>query len=297
MNEPVLSKIKANDIEMAVFEWHSELRGKSPTVVLAHATGFHARCWDQVIGHLDPCHIIAVDQRGHGRSQSTKLESWHVFGDDLVALMHAMDVRNAIGVGHSMGGHAMVQAAAKDNTLFSQLLLIDPVIMPPERYANPSDTMIGSPEDHPTSRRRSQFNSVEDMVQRFAEREPYSIFQPAAFHDYCEYGLLADAESDDGSLRLACQPIFEASVYMTSLSMPEILDMPAKIDIPVTVLRAMLPPAERDIMTFKYSPTWPDLAASFSQGKDIHREDRTHFMPLEDPTMVAGLINEKLALA
>lgn len=294
MSTPELSRYAVNNTELSVFEWNSQLRGQKPTVVFAHATGFHARCWDQVIAQLDDCYVIAVDQRGHGRSANTPFETWGDFGDDLVGLLEQMAVSQAIGIGHSMGGHTMVQAAAKNPQLFSRLLLIDPVIMSPDRYQTPQDGWTGAAEDHPTARRRNQFNSVEDMVQRFSEREPYSLFTPEAFHDYCQYGLVENSDPEEGGLVLACPPAFEASIYMTSMSMDDILKYPPMIDIPVTVVRAMAPDGPRDVMTFKYSPTWEGLADAFPNGKDIHRQDRTHFIPLEDPQMVAELINDML---
>lgn len=294
MNEPALSRHAVNDTELAVFEWNNQLRGKKPTVVLAHATGFHARCWDQVIARLQDCHIVAVDQRGHGRSANTPFETWEDFGDDMVALLEQMEITQAIGVGHSMGGHTMVQAAAKNPQLFSCLLLIDPVIMSPERYQTPQQGWEGEAQDHPTAKRRNQFNSVEDMVKRFADREPYSLFTPEALHDYCQYGLVENSDPEEGGLILACPPIFEASIYMTSMSLDDVLNYPPLIDIPVTVLRAMSPDGPRDMMTFKYSPTWEGLANAFPNAVDIHRQDRTHFMPLEDPQMIAELINEML---
>jgi lipase len=294
MNMPELSRYAVNSTELSVFEWNSQLRDQRPTVVFAHATGFHARCWDQVIAQLDDCYVIAVDQRGHGRSANTPFETWGDFGDDLVSLLEQMKITQAIGVGHSMGGHTMVQAAAKNVQLFSHLLLIDPVIMSPDHYETPEERWTGTAEDHPTARRRNRFDSVEDMVQRFSEREPYSLFTAEAFRDYCQYGLVENSDLEEGGLVLGCPPAFEASIYMTSMSMGDILKYPPTIDIPVAVLRAMSPDGPRDVMTFKFSPTWEGLAATFPNGRDIHRQDRTHFMPLEDPQMVAELINDTL---
>ena len=84
---------------------------REASLLLAHATGFHARCWDQVIAHLGERHVIAVDQRGHGRSDKMPITDWRVLGEDLDALVRALELRDLVGVGHSMGGHAMVEAA------------------------------------------------------------------------------------------------------------------------------------------------------------------------------------------
>ena len=59
-------RVAVRGIELAYFEWGVRV---GPTVLMLHATGFHARCWDGVIRKLGASmHVIAVDQRGHGKS-------------------------------------------------------------------------------------------------------------------------------------------------------------------------------------------------------------------------------------
>ena len=53
--------LSVNDIEICCFRWGSPV---GRTLLLVHATGFHARCWDQVIAHLPAdWNIISVDMR------------------------------------------------------------------------------------------------------------------------------------------------------------------------------------------------------------------------------------------
>jgi non-heme chloroperoxidase len=48
---------------------------------------------------------IAHDRRGHGRSgQSWNGNDMDTYGDDLAALGEALDLKDAIHVGHSTGG-------------------------------------------------------------------------------------------------------------------------------------------------------------------------------------------------
>jgi alpha-beta hydrolase superfamily lysophospholipase len=83
-------------VELAYFEWRRELRCREATILLTHATGFHARVWDQMIRHLGERYVIAVDQRGHGRSQKTEITHWKVFGQDLTALVRELDLRDVM---------------------------------------------------------------------------------------------------------------------------------------------------------------------------------------------------------
>jgi pimeloyl-ACP methyl ester carboxylesterase len=63
------------------------------------------------------------------------------------------------------------------------------------------------------------------------------------------------------------------------------------IEIPVVVLRARgREPGDSNVMDFSRSPTWPDLAAEFPHGRDVFLPDHTHFIPMEDPSLVARFI-------
>lgn len=276
-------------IELAYFEWRPDLRGRGPTLLLAHATGFHARCWDAVVRRLPERHVVSVDQRSHGRSQKTEITHWGVFGEDLRALADALDLRDVLGVGHSMGGHAMVETAAMLPERFRRLVLIDPVIASPETYGEGGWTLtIPGGEPHPTAKRKRHFASPEEMIERFRDRAPFSVFHPEALRDYCTWGLLP---AEGGGFELACPPEIEASIYMTSRANPGVFESIDRLDLPVLVLRAKRPPPDRDLMDFSSSPTWPGLAKRLRRGREIHFPDHTHFLPMEIPDDVSALIH------
>jgi pimeloyl-ACP methyl ester carboxylesterase len=287
--DPTLHRARVNGIELAYFEWGRAAQGRDATLLLAHATGFHARVWDQMIGHLGERHVIAIEQRGHGRSQKTEIAHWNVFGQDLAALVRELDLRDLVGVGHSMGGHAMTEAAAACPDRFRRLVLIDPVIASPGDYAQGGWTISSlSGEPHPTTKRKRHFRSPEEMFERFEQRVPYSVFHPEALRDYCTYGLLP-AEDGDG-FELACAPETEASVYMTSRSNPGVYASIRALELPVLILRAKLPPPDRMVMDFSSSPTWPGLVHELKRGRELHLAEHTHFLPMEIPERVAALV-------
>ena len=49
---PIEKRVAVNGIEIVYFEWGAERQGDDATILLVHATGFHARCWDQTIAHV-----------------------------------------------------------------------------------------------------------------------------------------------------------------------------------------------------------------------------------------------------
>lgn len=292
--EPALRRVRANGIELAFFEWGTSLRGREPSLLLVHATGFHARCWDPVVRRLGPRHVLALDQRGHGRSERVAIGHWRVFGEDAAAFVRALGGGPVVGVGHSMGGHALVDAAAAFPEGFERLVLVDPVIAAPDSYAGGGWT-VQSPrgELHPTAKRKRHFASSREMFERFCNRRPYSLFTPEALWAYCEHGLLP--RSDGAGFELACPPEIEASIYLTSRTNGGVIERARSVRVPVLVVRAKAPPPDRSLMDFESSPTWPGLASVLPRGRDLFLPEWTHFLPMQSPELAARIIRAEEA--
>ena len=281
---PTQHVFQGSQAQIAYFEWGDR---KAQPILLIHATGFHARCWDKVVEALpDGFRVIAPDTRGHGRSERTGyMTDWSLSAKDVGELIAHLDLRRVIGVGHSKGGHTLVQVAAAAPQRFERLLLLDPVMHSPEFYAALRQGM--KPEEHPISRRRNSFASWEEMFEHFKSRYPYSLWRPDVLADYCRYGLVAKTNGE--GFELACPPEIEASIYLGSTSL-DIYGLARTIDIPVTVVRAKPRVEPGDTMDFASSPTWPGTAKAFPKGRDVPLPHLTHFIPMQDPELVAGFI-------
>lgn len=275
---PAASKITVNGVEIQLWEWPGEGR----PIFFCHATGFHSRCWDQVIARLGGRHCYALDIRGHGRSSKPAPPyRWRNFGGDVASIVSGLGLRDVLGVGHSMGGHAVTLAAALRPEVFSSLLLIDPVIRSRGAYIGPWT------EAHFVAKRRNRWTSPDEMFERFENRPPFATWDRAVLRDYCNYGLLPDG---DGYV-LACPPQIEAAIYENSPA-PE-SDIYKEIDtiqIPVQIIRATKPAAPSDVMS--RSPTAPELAANFANATDLPLPQNSHFIPMESPAFVADLITQ-----
>jgi pimeloyl-ACP methyl ester carboxylesterase len=268
------------------FEWGQS--SARPSLLLLHATGFHARCWDQVVAALpDDLHIIAPDLRGHGRSyRPASLGDWEETADDIAAFIAARFDRPVFAIGHSQGGYIATSLAIKYADAFDQMLLVDPVLLSPELLAMRDSAPRIEPKDHPVARRRNIWESGDQMIAHFSTRNPYDKWRPEVLADYCNHGLLPSA--DGNHLELACPPVLEASAYLGAVR-----DGPyGKLDrvtCPVTVLRGR-DGERKSMMDFSFSPTWPALAAQFPDGRDLQWDDASHFIPMEQPERLAGLI-------
>ena len=272
-------------VELAWWDWPAEDESSAEeTVLLVHATGFHARCWDAVVERLGNRRVIALDMRGHGLSEKTEPVRWDRFGDDLLEFVQELGLGELVGVGHSMGGFCMTWAAAQCDA-FKRLVLVDPVILPPELYAARGQWSEGA--EHPTAKRRNQWRDWEEMFERFEDRMPFANWERRVLEDYCRHGVMPAPEG--GGFVLACPPTIEASIYMGS-SDRDIHGLVPAVDVPVTVVRAKSRGADRDVMDFSSSPTDPNLARGFPQGRDVHLPEHSHFLPMEAPALAAELI-------
>ncbi len=286
MNEPREHRIHLRDIEIAWFEWGDP---SGQPVVMAHATGFHARCWDAVATALGSSYrAIALDQRGHGRSGKAGPYDWRVFGADLTAFIDQLELSRIVGVGHSMGGHAMVQAAYNRVERFERLVLVDPVILAPEEYRDwHRKPPFASAEAHPVARRRAHFGSWTEFHNRLMDRPPFALWRADVLRDYCRHGVLPGS---DGGVTLACPPAVESAIYMGSGG-TDIYSEVRALPHDVLVIRAPPRNAAPARMDFSRSPTWDQLATSFRCGRDVYRPDLTHFIPMQEPDFVARAIN------
>jgi non-heme chloroperoxidase len=81
--------------------------GSGQPVVFSHGWPLSADAWEDQMGFLAArgYRCIAHDRRGHGRSsQPWNGNDMDTYADDLAALVQALDLKDAIHVGHSTGG-------------------------------------------------------------------------------------------------------------------------------------------------------------------------------------------------
>ena len=288
IQKPLEHQIDLGNVQLRLFEWP----GEGDPVLLIHATGFHSRCWDQVVRHLPGRHIYAVDAHCHGGSSGGELEiNWPAFAEDIARLVEQLGLQNAVGVGHSMGGYLIAGAAARLPNLFKQLVLIDPVIMLPAIYAQlPSLPPREQVAEHPVAKRKNNWRGPQQMFERFRDRAPFSSWDTAVLQDYCDYALVPGAEGDE--LRLACDPIMEASFYLSNAGNEVIYEQLSLLSMPVSLLRA--PTSDKMELNFSLSPTWTKLASRIPHCRDVYLPDLNHFIPMQAPELVAGYIEDAL---
>ena len=97
-----VGKENSQDIEIYYKDW-----GSGQPVVFSHGWPLSADAWEDQMFYLTSrgYRCIAHDRRGHGRSsQPWSGNEMDSYADDLAKLVDALDLKDAIHVGHSTGG-------------------------------------------------------------------------------------------------------------------------------------------------------------------------------------------------
>ena len=103
-----------------------------PPLVLVHGLRDHSHSFDDVArGLLDRYHVLALDLRGHGDSETTPYYAFGHFVLDLHNLVRALRLQRPILVGHSMGGELVVRLAGSFPEVASKLVMIEGLGPPP----------------------------------------------------------------------------------------------------------------------------------------------------------------------
>lgn len=257
--------------------------GDGPALLFFHATGFHARIWDRIASRFPDRLIYQVDMPGHGLSERPgETFQWDRAGETMAALVEALELEAVTGVGHSMGGQLLLSAAARQPQRFRNLLLLDPVVLPPSviRFMQQMDTGA-------IARRRNDWESIEAFHQAYRDRPPFRSWNPDVFRDYADHALVPKEEG--GGYRLACAPDFEASVYR-NFGAEELHERLADIRVPVHIIRAKGPEAGDKPLDFQRSPTWPELVNRLPNATEDYRPELGHFFPMEDPELIIKMV-------
>ena len=186
-----------------------DLGGTGPSLVLAHATGFHGLVWRPVAWGLAPrFHCVAFDHRGHGGSGLPPgLDfDWRGLGLDVLAVVDGLSLDAPLGAGHSAGATALLLAEQARPGTFRALYCYEPVVVPADPPLGPDpDSWLAAA----ARRRRETFASRHEAYRNYASKPPLADLDEAALRAYVDHGF---EDREDGTVALKCRPEHEALI-------------------------------------------------------------------------------------
>ena len=263
--------------------------GTGELIHFAHANAYPPACYRAFIEPLTARHrVMAIEQRPlWPNSNPADMTSWQVAADDLITFLDQQGVEGVIGMGHSLGAVATLFAALKRPSLFSRLILIEPVflIFPPELVEavtqNPELASL-FPLVQAAMRRRNQWSSRQDAFDRFRAKDIFRRWSDETMWGYVNNALVAN---DDGfTLRYSRE--WEARFYAT----PPVTvwgDIP-RIQHPTFGIRG----ADTDTIFPDAWQRWQELQPSATF---LQVEKAGHMIPMERPLFLANAILDHLS--
>jgi len=275
------------------------LGGDGPPLMLAHATGFHGRCWAPVAEQLtDRFSVWALDQVGHGSSErpADGRFEWELLAADLLDVIDALGGEGWRIGGHSLGGGVALLAEAARPGTFESICCYEPVVVPPwarDADATPRETVQADHGREPAPartsvslatlarKRRATFESRSAALANYRSKPPFAEFSPACLELYVEYGFVDNA---DGSVSLACRPDDEAAVFDMAPASPA-WSLLGAIEAPVTVFAGR----KGDDPVGSWAES---IASRIPQGRFLSFGSLDHFGPMTSPAEVGRAFAE-----
>jgi pimeloyl-ACP methyl ester carboxylesterase len=265
-------------VQIAVHDLGAPEDPAAEVLVFSHATGFHGRVWQPLAAQLrHRYHCLAVDHRGHGVTETPSDASlaWHHMGRDVMAVLDSGLIpsgRRVHGIGHSMGGAALVLAAAGEPESFRSLWLYEPVIMPPGALPT---TQESNPMSDAALRRRETFESLEEARENYGSKPPLNELRSDSLWAYVTGGFSPQA---GGGVKLRCAPASEAAVFRGAPSSGA-WDVLGDLSVPVAIVAGR----HEDFAPVAFAPA---IVAALPRGTLIERRHLGHFGPLQDPESI-----------
>lgn len=202
--------------------------GKGQTLFFHHGWPLSADDWDaQMMFFLAQGYrVIAHDRRGHGRStQTAEGNDMDTYASDVAELVKALDLKDAIHIGHSTGGGEVARYVAKYGSgLVTKAVLISsipPTFMQSARNPDgvPKDVVDGLRDG--TAYHRSQFY-LDITMPFYGFNRPGADVSEGIRRNWWRQGMMGGIKAQYDCIK--------------ALSESEFYDDLAAIDIPVLVM-------------------------------------------------------------
>ena len=264
----------SNHAEVNGVRLHYLDTGSGPALICLHGTSMSAHCWGHLAASLrDSFRIIAIDMRGHGRSDRPNTTySVAEMAGDVAALLRQLGRRGVTIVGSSVGTQVAVSVAASNPDLVAGLILSDPSF-----FVTDTEIVKYLRSHHTRRRNYPTRQEAEAYVRALPQR---SGLKPG-MHELAEEGDFR--QEADGSWSWAYDLGAITKVFL-NLSTDQSADI-AAVKCPVLILNA-------DRSNVLAGDKAQALLARFSNARLIPITDSNHTIWGDQPEKLAQLSRE-----
>jgi magnesium chelatase accessory protein len=125
--------IQTSRIRTGPVEWHVEIAGSGPEVLLVHGTAASCHSWRKLVPELAATHrVLTVDLPGHGQSTSFTSDAMSLAGmaGSLSSLLEALNFKPVVVAGHSAGAVVLLRLCARLGCLAEKLVSFNGAFFP-----------------------------------------------------------------------------------------------------------------------------------------------------------------------
>lgn len=245
--------VQAGALELHYLDYGT--KGKPP-MLCVHGGAAHGHWFDFIApGFTADYHVLSLDLRGHGDSEPVDPPAYTYadYAADIDKVVHALDLRDFVLMGHSMGGTVCLLYAAKHPGRVKKLIVVDSTV-------NLSAERIGRLRDIGTRPGRD-YDSKEEMVSKYRLRPGH----PQATPEVVRYVAERSVKEVGGAWRYK----FDRAVYATR----EIFDgtpLWSDIGIPALLVKGAMSERITPEVVAETKARAPNAVVKEVQGADHH---------------------------
>ena len=259
--------------------------GPGPTIHFLSGNGFCGGVYWPFLRGLAADHgLFTHDIEGHGASDAPpKFSGISTVCQRVVAVAEEQNLsRPLIGMGHSFGAALTLKLAADHSRLFSALVLLDPIIMPPTAWHIWSRLrwLRVNPAAQAARKRRDRWASRDAALERLRGRGIYAGWTGEAFDSFIEHATRDDAS---GERVLSCPKEIEAQIFERPVYP---WDYFSTIRIPVLILHGA--------QSYSFMAPASQLAQKHNPRVQVHALPGGHCFMQQDPQGAARAVNDFL---
>ena len=268
--------------------WH-DWGGTGPVLHFAHANGFPPGTYRKLIkGLAERHHVVSMNARPLWPDMKPlALRGWSVFAEDLRAELNSRGLRGIVGVGHSLGAVTSLLAAASDPGLFSAVVAVDPLVFTGAHslfWGTVKAVGLGGRISlvRGARRRRELWSDRGEARNTYSGKKVFASWDPEVLDDYLDAGMI---DLSQGGVRLRYPREWEARIFAAAPH--DLWAQLTKVSVPTLFVQG------------EHSDTFLDAARTRVErempgSRTVVIADTSHFLPMERPSELAGVVEEFL---